>query len=114
MYERTFHISGTGLGLADGCPQGHEDALPPKPEVDTFKDEGIVRCCSKNGDSCISPEGNGYGKCPELKYKEAVDMCANIGRRLCTSVELAIGLCCDALCQSLLKYTWHSGEVKGE
>ena len=104
------------MGLADGCPESHQNALDPKPEV-TYADLGIVRCCSKNGDSCISPEGDGTpGKCSNLIYKEAVNMCANMDKRLCTAVELAIGICCDASCQSVedIEHTWHSGEVKGE
>ena len=113
----TFDIPGTGLGLAEGCPERNAlDPLKPKPDV-TINDKGVVRCCSNNGDSCITPGGTEEppGECLFSEYKNAVKICAALNRRLCTSVELAINKCCYTGCEKFnKKHTWHSGEVKGE
>ena len=65
-----------------------------------------MRCCSNNGETCITPKS-----CFKTTYGEAKEKCAAIGRRLCMADELAKKKCCassNSDCKFDTALTWHS------
>ena len=67
--------------------------------------KGAVRCCSKNGKTCVTPK-------PCMKkatYAMAQARCAKMGRRVCTADELAKNKCCGTGCWFDYKLTWKTG-----
>ena len=80
-----------------------------------------VRCCSPNGDSCQSCEGDSCKRrseaCKAQKgktFEEAENICSSRGLRLCSPDELDI--CCGTGCWFNRKLVWVADEpqVKGE
>jgi len=72
-----------------------------------------VRCCSTDGNSCISADtANGF-QCENNKtYAQAVEYCANIpgNYRLCTGAELLTDICCGTGCGFDSVSVWTSTE----
>ena len=93
------------LGLADGCPKGGRS--PRSKEISSKSKmfaKGAVRCCSKNGKTCITPK-----RCMTTTLARAQARCAKMGRRICTAEELAKNKCCGTGCGFDSRLTWHSG-----
>ena len=65
---------------------------------------GAVRCCSKNGKTCVTPK-----LCMMMPWSMAQAMCSAIGRRICTAEELAMNKCCSTGCGFDSRLTWHTG-----
>ena len=93
--------------MAYGCPNNAEGK--PKPPERVFQSQkAAVRCCSQNGENCITPNS-----CLITTYGEAKEKCAGIGRRLCMPDELATRKCCASWstdCKFDTVLTWHSTE----
>ena len=66
--------------------------------------KGAVRCCSKNGKTCVTPK-----RCMTTTLARAQARCAKMGRRICTAEELAKNKCCGTGCGFDSRLTWHSG-----
>ena len=66
--------------------------------------KGAVRCCSKNGQTCITPK-----PCLETTFEMAQASCSAIERRICTAEELAKNKCCRSGCGFDDKLIWHTG-----
>ena len=93
------------LGLADGCPKSGKS--PRSKEMSSKSKmlaKGAVRCCSKNGKTCITPK-----LCMTTTLARAQARCAKMGRRICTAEELAKNKCCGTGCGFDSRLTWHSG-----
>ena len=65
---------------------------------------GAVRCCSKNGQTCVTPK-----PCMRTTLAMAQAKCSAIGRRICTAEELAMNKCCSTGCGFDDKLTWYTG-----
>ena len=71
---------------------------------------GAVRCCSFDGNDCITPRF-----CSITTYEMAEENCILDGRRLCTSSELAENKCCGTGCNFDSELTWyHDNGIKGK
>ena len=93
------------LGLADGCPKSGKS--PRSKEMSSKSKmlaKGAVRCCSKNGKTCITPK-----LCMTTTLARAQARCAKMGRRICTAEELAKNKCCGTGCGFDSRLTWHTG-----
>jgi len=96
----------------DGCStsnaEGEEHPLTFVRDVDGLAD---VRCCSIDGDTCqsqdfeggvdfVTPNGGIHTSCYfQVTYQEAMEVCHNAGRRICTVEEM--DTCCGTGC-------WHN------
>ena len=65
--------------------------------------KGAVRCCSKNGQTCITPK-----PCMETTFEIAQTKCSARGMRICTADELENNKCCSTGCGFDAKLTWHA------
>eukprot|EP00121_Abeoforma_whisleri_P000875 Awhi_evm1s776 len=93
-----------GQGVtADGCKraQTYYDE-----ELDSLTASHAVRCCSNNGNSCVSKISN---QCyASNTFLEASQLCTSIGRRLCSIEELNSEICCSTGCNHDNKRVWTS------
>ena len=64
---------------------------------------GAVRCCSKNGRTCVTPKS-----CMETTFAMAQAECSAIEMRICTAEELERNKCCNTGCGFDDKLTWHT------
>eukprot|EP01060_Flectonema_neradi_P021717 TRINITY_DN295_c0_g1_i3.p1 TRINITY_DN295_c0_g1~~TRINITY_DN295_c0_g1_i3.p1 ORF type:complete len:341 (+),score=64.87 TRINITY_DN295_c0_g1_i3:68-1090(+) len=67
---------------------------------------GAVRCCSKNGKACISRVNSDICLGHSETFEAAVEICKEMGRRLCTRSELRSGICCKTGCDYDMLSTW--------
>ena len=93
--------------LADGCPRLGESGLLTPTKVTSKSDKGAVRCCSKDGQTCITPNS-----CMTRTFAIAQAECSAIGRRICTADELKSNKCCRTGCGFDDKLTWHTDSAK--
>merc|ERR1719401_2404084 len=70
-----------------GCPDAESGGSYESPDATVF-----TRCCAMDGSSCTHPKKCKEGK--EATYAEAMEMCTDLGMRLCTKDELDEGVCC--------------------
>merc|ERR1719367_1901056 len=95
------------LGLADGCPKGGRS--PRSKEMSSKSKmlaKGAVRCCSKNGKTCVTPK-----PCMKTTLARAQARCAKMGRRICTAEELTKNKCCGTGCGYDSNLTWYTGKA---
>lgn len=95
----------------DGCwekPGNFHNGTTRGVALDTGTGLAAVRCCSTDGSSCITPAA-----CPSGKtHKEATDICAARGKRLCSLPELQSGICCETGCDfDYMTNVWTKDEV---
>lgn len=95
----------------DGCAGGGEEGEHPLTFVRDVEGTADVRCCSIDGDTCQSqdfeggvafntPEGGVHQGCYfGVTYQEAMTVCHNAGKRICTTEEMET--CCGTGC-------WHN------
>ena len=67
---------------------------------------GAVRCCSKNGRTCVTPKS-----CMETTFAMAQAECSAIEMRICTAEELERNKCCNTGCGFDDKLTWRTGST---
>ena len=73
-------------------------------------EKGAVRCCSKDGRTCVTPGAFVESKsCLVTTFAEAEAKCAEEGMRICTADELDRHKCCDTGCGFDAKLTWRTG-----
>ena len=80
------------VSLADGCPK-NKGVRPAQNSNPNRNSINSVRCCSKNGDTCVTPK-----PCLKTTLVKAQERCARMGKRLCTEDELARNTCCGTGC----------------
>ena len=66
--------------------------------------KGAVRCCSKDGWTCVTPKS-----CLVATFAEAEAKCLSEGMRICTAEELDRHKCCHTGCGFDKKLTWRTG-----
>ena len=88
--------------MADGCPKNGRRRLKAI-DMPSKAAKGAVRCCSKNGQTCVTPK-----PCMTTTLAMAQARCAKMGRRICTAEELAKNKCCGTGCGFDSRLTWHS------
>jgi hypothetical protein len=93
----------------DGCP--NQDDGHPLTFVRSVEGRADVRCCSIDGETCQSqgfeggvdydtPNEGVHTQCYfDVTYQDAMDVCHNAGKRMCTTDEVAT--CCGTGC-------WHN------
>ena len=73
-------------------------------------EKGAVRCCSKDGRTCVTPGAFVEPKsCLVTTFAEAEAKCAEEGMRICTADELDRHKCCNTGCDFNDKLTWRTG-----
>ena len=66
--------------------------------------KGAVRCCSKDGRTCVTPKS-----CLVATFAEAETKCVEEGMRICTADELDRHKCCWTGCDFDGQLTWRTG-----
>ena len=103
--KSTYEIIWSLESLADGCPKRGKN---PSPKNHTSKyDKGAVRCCSKDGKTCITPK-----PCATTTWKKAHEICSLFGRRICKADDLKNNKCCLTGCYFDDKLTWQWNSVR--
>ena len=82
-----------------GCNGGHTQHTR---QLVSGKERHGVRCCSKDGTKCTTPDPCHVHK----KYHEAADICSNLGLRLCNDGDDLENLCCNTGCDLDFHTIW--------
>ena len=93
-----FDITGSGPELS--ILRNGDNTIQIPENVDLSTHVAAVRCCSMNGQDCMTPS-----ECFITTYDEAQKKCEDIGRRLCTDMEISV--CCGTGCGFDSELTWH-------
>eukprot|EP00445_Apocalathium_hangoei_P041076 CAMPEP_0203978492 /NCGR_PEP_ID=MMETSP0359-20131031/102144_1 /ASSEMBLY_ACC=CAM_ASM_000338 /TAXON_ID=268821 /ORGANISM="Scrippsiella Hangoei, Strain SHTV-5" /LENGTH=385 /DNA_ID=CAMNT_0050916703 /DNA_START=87 /DNA_END=1241 /DNA_ORIENTATION=+ len=83
----------------DGCPKSGE--LQESKNV-SISQKAATRCCSMDGSTCVSTAAG----CFMGPFKEAEQVCAKEGMRLCSREELEGNTCCGSGCQFDHELVW--------
>ena len=94
---------------ADACPDVGK-SIPTTLQDRSHHND--VLCCDISGKECYKPDV----PCQDQwTHEEANDICASMGKRLCTLNETSSGICCNKGCNRNSKSIWtndsHTGEL---